>query len=82
MRVKRSTSFMFFVAYWNVEPRPSSVKFVVSTTSVWPSQWPRESPSHWRTVDGRCGLLLIGMIRVSCICSCTIETTPGDCTIS
>ena len=28
-----------------------SVKFVVSTTSVLPSQWPRESPSHWRTIE-------------------------------
>src|SRR5215831_18340770 len=26
-----------------------SLKFVVSTTSVSPSQWPRESPSHNRT---------------------------------
>ena len=30
-----------------------SVKFVVSTTRVFPSQWPRESPSHCRTVGER-----------------------------
>src|SRR5206468_4087932 len=28
-------------------------KFVVSTTSVLPSQWARESPSHWRIHDQR-----------------------------
>jgi hypothetical protein len=31
------------------------VKFVVSTTSVLPSQRPRESPSHERIAGGRCG---------------------------
>ena len=61
-------------AHSKVEPRASSVKFVVSTTSVLPSQWPRESPSHWRTVDGRCAPVPIGIIRVSCICSCRMAT--------
>ena len=30
-----------------------SVKFVVSTTRVSPSQWPTELPSHCRTLPGR-----------------------------
>ena len=30
-------------------------KFVTSTTSVLPSQCPRESPKRWRTDDERCG---------------------------
>ena len=39
-----------------------SLKFVVSTTSVSPSQRPRESPSTRRTVGGRCGRPSSGMI--------------------
>ena len=41
------------------------VKLVVSTTSVLPSQWPRESPIHCRMPGGRCGRPSMGMMRVS-----------------
>ena len=46
MRVKRSVTFMFSLA-----PRNAflPLKFVVSTTSVSPSQRPREMPTHCRT---------------------------------
>ena len=46
MRRKRSTTCRF-----SLEPRKAvlSVKLVVSTTSVLPSQWPRESPISWWT---------------------------------
>ena len=38
---------MSFAASLNTEPLAWSVKSVVSTTSVSPSQLPRESPGHW-----------------------------------
>ena len=44
-------------------------KLVVSTTSVFPSQRPRESPLHCRTPWGRCGRPSRGMTRVSWIAS-------------
>ena len=46
-------------------PRVTSARFVVSTTSVFPSQWPRASPSHWRTFAFRWGRPSIGMMRTS-----------------
>ena len=51
IRVNRSTT-----CSCSVEPRNRvlSVKFVVSTTSVSPSQRPTESPIHLRTFAGRC----------------------------
>jgi hypothetical protein len=42
-RVKRSTTCSDAVEFLNLM---RSLKFVVSTTSVLPSQWPRESPLH------------------------------------
>ena len=33
-----------------------SIKLVVSTTSVSPSQCPMESPNQWRTFDGRAAI--------------------------
>src|SRR5712692_2422744 len=60
VRVKRSTRCKF-----SRDPIVSvlGVKFVTSMTSVLPSQWPRESPHHWRMLDGRCGLPFITMLR-------------------
>ena len=43
-----------------------SLKFVTSTTSVFPSQRPRESPIHWRILESRCGRPSIGITRASC----------------
>ena len=42
-----------------------SVKPVVSTTSVSPSQWPRESPDHRWIPAGRCGRPSSGTTRAS-----------------
>src|SRR5260221_212895 len=47
-----------------------SLKLTVSTTSVWPSQCPRESPIHDRVVP--CGRPSIGTIRASWIISLTM----------
>src|SRR2546427_12747778 len=60
VRVQRSTRCKFSRA-----PKKSvlGLKFVTSMTSVLPSQWPRESPHHWRTFEGRCGLPFITMLR-------------------
>src|SRR5947208_14480112 len=66
-----------------VDPRHSrpGSKLVVSITSVWPSQWPTESPSHLRTVEGRCGRPSVGTIRTS-LFDCMIRITyPGVCWI-
>ena len=38
---------------------------IASTTSVFPSHRPRESPFHERTDAGRCGRPSIGMMRAS-----------------
>ena len=40
-------------------------KFVTSTMSVSPSQWPRESPKYWRMVDESCGRPSSGITRAS-----------------
>src|SRR6202049_24982 len=60
-REKRSTRCNF-----SLEPRKAVifVKLVVSTTSVSPSQWPTESPCHWRIFCGRWGLPSVGMTPV------------------
>src|SRR6185503_2189222 len=59
-RVHRSTRCRFPCA-----PLKSDFgeKFVTSTTSVLPSQRPGEFPHHWRMVAGRCGAVVIGMMR-------------------
>src|SRR5215208_496052 len=63
--VKRSVIFRFSVDPWKLAAGVLSLKFVVSTTSVLPSQRPRESPSQPRTLDGGCGRPFSGMIRTS-----------------
>ena len=40
-----------------------SLKWLVSTTSVSPSQCPRESPGYWRRFSAIVGRPSIGMIR-------------------
>src|SRR2546422_2268855 len=59
-RVHRSTRCRF-----SREPAKSLLgeKLVTSTTSVLPSQRPRESPHHCRTWDGRWGFVVIGLTR-------------------
>ena len=68
------------VRYW-LESRYAvwSVKFVVSTTSVSPSQWPRASPRHASRILGlMCGRLSsAGLIRVSFTISYRMATYPG-----
>src|SRR5438128_11399748 len=59
-RVQRSTRCRFSCAPWKSD---FGEKFVTSTTSVLPSQRPRESPHHWRMVGGRCAAVVIGMLR-------------------
>src|SRR5712691_2623114 len=49
-------------ASWNTTP-VSERKFVVSTTSVSPSQCPRESPSHWCRFFPTSGRPSSGMMR-------------------
>ena len=44
---------------------PLSLKLVVSTTSVLPSQCPRASPFHMRMFAPTCGRPSSGMMRVS-----------------
>jgi hypothetical protein len=63
VRVKRSTSFSD-----GVEPRGVIFRLAVSTTSVVPSQWPREAPMYERIDErsrSRCAGGSIGMTRVS-----------------
>src|SRR5262245_49032456 len=70
-RVKRSTRRRFSADPYSLPEAPMRAlnaatldeKFLLSTTSVLPSQRPRESPSHVSMVDGRCGRLSIGIIR-------------------
>ena len=57
--------------------RVLSVKFFVSTTSVSPSQRPRESPTHWRTFGGRCVRPSRGMMRALWTISLSSTTYPG-----
>ena len=83
-RVKRSTSRRF-------SPDPTalvisglkldvlSVKFVVSTTSVAPSQRARESPIHCRSPGGRCARPSSGTIRASWTISLRTTTWSGVC---
>src|SRR6202521_3274154 len=79
LRVKYSVIFkVLALAPWKVAP---GRKLVVSTTSVLPSQWPRESPCHGWILDERCGLPSRGMMRVSLFHSYSIITYPGDCTM-
>ena len=60
-RVKRSVTLTADVEFLN---RTRSLKLVVSTTSVLPSQWPRESPFHCRMFWPTCGRALsIGISR-------------------
>src|SRR5437764_1252946 len=76
-RVNRSTSVVFAVDPVRLVSRR---KVLVSTTSVAPSQRPRESPDHERIfVWGRPS---VGMMRALWMFSVTITTKPGDWTIS
>src|SRR5881628_3796045 len=59
-RIHCSTRCRFSRAPWKSD---FGEKFVTSTTSVFPSQRPRESPHHWRMVEGRCGAIVIGILR-------------------
>src|SRR5882672_12608428 len=59
-RVHRSTRCRFS---WDPWKYVLGLKLVTSTTSVLPSQRPRESPHHWRTCEGRCGFVVTGMMR-------------------
>ena len=77
MREKRSTTCRFSLEFLK---RVLSPKLVVSTTSASPSQCPTESPSHFRTVGGRCSLFMRTM-RASCTISVRIITEFGVCTI-
>ena len=76
-RVKHSITCRSSVAPWNLV---LSVKLVVSTTSVSPSQWPTESPSHRRMVLGRC-VAFMRTMRTSCTISVRIVTEFLVCTI-
>src|SRR5215467_5291837 len=60
VRVHRSTRCKF-----SRDPKASvfGLKLVTSTTSVSPSQWPRESPYHWRMLGGKWGLPFMTMLR-------------------
>src|SRR5881628_495007 len=54
----------------------------VSTTSVSPSQWPIESPSHVNSTLGSCGRPSMKILRQTCAPpSYTITTSCGVCTI-
>src|ERR1700680_3030577 len=59
-RVHRSTRCRCSWAPWKSD---FGEKLVTSTTNVWPSQRPRESPHHWRMVAGTCGGVVIGILR-------------------
>src|SRR5581483_10307603 len=56
------------------------VKLVVSMTNVSPSQWPTESPIHFRIDGGRCGWFM-RTTRASCTISVRIITVSRVCTI-
>src|SRR6185295_20399943 len=55
------------------------LKFVVSITRVFPSQCPRDSPSHSLIAESSLGNGVVGMIRASCAISTVMMTKPGDC---
>ena len=79
MRLNRSIRF-------SVSPEPmdattdglklavSALKFAVSTTSVSPSQRPRELPSHWRRSSGSGARPSRGTMRASCTISFRMTT--------
>src|SRR6185503_5184344 len=79
MRVKRSTR-------WSPVDDPIMSLFaekpIVSTTSVSPSQCPRELPSHCKIDGDRCGCPSSGITRALWIVSMTKTTSCGDCTTS
>src|SRR5258705_6577677 len=79
--VNRSVIFRFSVDLWKLVAGVLSLKFAVWTTSVLPSQCPREMPSHARTVDGGSGRPSNGTIRTSEPDCVMIEAYPGDCRI-
>src|SRR5262245_53678384 len=68
-RGKRSTSFNASLVGLPLPFRPYDpvlpLKFVVSRTSVGPSQWPRESPMYEWIADDKCGRWSSGTMRVS-----------------
>jgi len=76
-RVKRSTTCRLADEPRN---RVFSEKFVVSTTSVSPSQRPTESPIHFVTLFGRCSAFM-RTTRASCTISVRISTESFVCTI-
>src|SRR5689334_13770167 len=63
--VNRSVIFRFSVEPWKLVAGVLSLKFAVCTTSVFPSQRPREMPSQVRTFDGGMGRPSSGIIRTS-----------------
>src|SRR6185295_7898193 len=73
MRVKRSTTVVLAVDPCRLVFRR---KLIVSTTSVLPSQRPRESPDHWRSFV--CGRPSVGMMRALWTISLMITTVPPD----
>src|SRR5579862_4268246 len=75
VRAKYSVIFKVFgLAFWKVPP---GRKLVVSTTSVSPSQWPRESPCHRWIFEDMCALPSRGMMRGSLSRSYSITRYPG-----
>src|SRR5262245_19577842 len=79
--VNRSVIFRYSVDPWKLVAGVLSLKFVVWTTSVFPSQWPREIPSHAWTFGGGIGRPSSGMIRTSEFDCVMIAAYPGDCRI-
>src|SRR5678816_735627 len=85
VRVKRSVKRRFGVAGVRAgEPgTPRLViagfplKFVVSTTSVLPSQRPRDSPRYCLIVPSSGGRPFVGMMRASCAISRRMTTYPA-----
>ena len=74
-RVKRSVTLTADVEFLK---RTRSLKFVVSTTSVLPSQWPRESPFHCLMFLPTCGRAASsGISRALWIISVRTTTYPG-----
>src|SRR5262245_37833463 len=78
VRVKRSVTFIFGDDGCNGPGEPGTpalvssvkpLKFVVSTTSVFPSQYPRDSPSHSLIAGSSLGTPVVGITRASCAIS-------------
>ena len=57
--------------------RRSPTKFVVSMTSVSPSQWPRDSPDQWRMSALNAGRPSSGTTRTVCTISVISTTWSG-----